>query len=160
MATAVLVNGRTVCGCIGDCNDERHLRITAEFTVDDVMTMELRVKRPAGFEYTNNHNAIELAVFRHNIDTTVTLGRPGMVYYVCVPRAQTADLPPALFAAGALTTLPCGPRIQLLMQTCSTAPRAPHRPAASTTTAFPTTPCTAPRMRPNCRTPARPQLQS
>ena len=101
MATAVLVNGRTVCGCIGDCNDERHLRITAEFTVDDVMTMELRVKRPVGFEYTNNHNAIELAVFRHNIDTTVTLGRPGMVYYVCVPHARTADLPPALFATGA-----------------------------------------------------------
>jgi len=36
----------------------------------------------AAVDYTNNHNVIELAVFRHNIDTTFTLGRPGMVYYM------------------------------------------------------------------------------
>ena len=52
------------------------------FTVNDAITMELRVQRPEGYEYTNNHNIIELAVFRHNIDTTFTLGRPGMVYYM------------------------------------------------------------------------------
>jgi hypothetical protein len=46
--------------------------------------MEIRVERRPGFEYTNNHNVIELAVFRHNLDTTFVFGRPGMVYYMCV----------------------------------------------------------------------------
>jgi hypothetical protein len=84
---AVLVNGRIVCSCVGGCRDAAHLIITADFTIDDVLTMELRTTRPPGFEYTNNHNVVELAVFRHNVDTTTTLGRPGMVYYVYVALA-------------------------------------------------------------------------
>jgi hypothetical protein len=79
---AVLVNGHVMCSCDGQCTDDTHLSIAADFTVDDVLTMELRTSRRPGFEYTNNHNVVELAVFRHNIDTTVTLGRPGMVYYM------------------------------------------------------------------------------
>ena len=80
--SAIVVNGKVVCDCVGPCTTESHLQLTASFTLGDVNTMELRVHRPAGFEYTNNHNVIELAVFRMNTDTTVTLGRPGMVYYV------------------------------------------------------------------------------
>ena len=80
--SAVVINGKVVCDCVGPCTTETHLQLSATFTLSDVNTMELRVHRPAGFEYTNNHNIIELAVFRMNTDTTVTLGRPGMVYYV------------------------------------------------------------------------------
>ena len=79
---ALLLNGHALCSCVGECTDPAHLKISAEFAVNDAITMELRVERAEGFEYTNNHNVIELAVFRHNIDTTFTLGRPGMVYYM------------------------------------------------------------------------------
>ena len=79
---AVLLNGKELCSCTADCVDTAHLTITADFTVADALTMELRVERGAGFEYTNNHNIVELAVFRHNLDTTFVFGRPGMVYYM------------------------------------------------------------------------------
>jgi len=75
----LLLNGHVLCSCVGECTDPAHLTITAEFTVNDAITTELQVERAEGHEHTNNHNVIELAVFRHNIDTTFTLGRPGMV---------------------------------------------------------------------------------
>lgn len=78
-ASAVIVNGKALCSCSGDCTDPDHLKLSAEFSFGDVNTMELRVIRPKGFEFTNNHNMIELAVFRVNTDTNVVLGRPGMV---------------------------------------------------------------------------------
>jgi len=79
---AVLLNGKALCSCIAACVDMAHLQITADFALADALTMELRVERRAGFEYTNNHNIVELAVFRHNLDTTFVFGRPGMVYYM------------------------------------------------------------------------------
>jgi len=78
----LLLNGHVLCSCVGECTDPAHLTITAEFTVNDAITTELQVERAEGHEHTNNHNVIELAVFRHNIDTTFTLGRPGMVCHV------------------------------------------------------------------------------
>ena len=90
-AGAVLINNQVVCSCTATCVDADHLHLTADLTLADVLTMELRVERRAGFEYTNNHNIIELAVFRHNLDTTFVFGRPGMVYYMSV-------LPPPLAA--------------------------------------------------------------
>ena len=78
----MLLNGKELCSCTADCVDPAHLSITADFTVADALTMELRVERRAGFEHTNNHNVVELAVFRHNLDTTFVFGRPGMVYYM------------------------------------------------------------------------------
>lgn len=98
-SSAIVVNGKAVCDCVGPCTDDSHLTITASYTLADVSTMELRVHRPAGFEYTNNHNVIELAVFRMNTDTTVTLGRPGMVYYVTT---YATKLPEASSSAAAI----------------------------------------------------------
>ena len=108
---AVLVNGKELCSCAAACVDTTHLKITADFTIADALTMELRVERRPGFEYTNNHNVIQLAVFRHNLDTTFVFGRPGMVYYMCVcppqlsgrtlcsvPRAVPQDSPPGCLA--------------------------------------------------------------
>ena len=98
-SSAIVVDGKVVCDCVEPCTDESHLTITASYTLGDVSTMELRVHRPAGFEYTNNHNMIELAVFRMNTDTTVTLGRPGMVYYVTT---YATKLPEASSSAAAI----------------------------------------------------------
>ena len=81
-AAAVLLNGQVLCSCTAECVNPAHLTITADFALADALTMELRVERRAGFEYTNNHNVVELAVFRHNLDTTFVFGRPGMVYYM------------------------------------------------------------------------------
>lgn len=81
---AVLLNGKELCSCTAACVDPTHLKISADFDIADMLTMELRVERRPGFEYTNNHNIIQLAVFRHNLDTTFVFGRPGMVYYMCV----------------------------------------------------------------------------
>lgn len=86
---AVLLNGKELCSCTAACVDPTHLTIAADFTIAEVLTMESRVERRAGFDHTNNHNVIKLAVFRHNLDKTFVFGRPGMVHYTCVCPPQS-----------------------------------------------------------------------
>ena len=69
---ALLLNGRVLCSCVGECTDPAHLTVTAEFTVNDAVTVELRVERAEGCERTNSHDVVELAVFRHNGERTLT----------------------------------------------------------------------------------------